>query len=76
MTKLTIIISLFFAVTSCTDNKKIIEQSKAMHQDSASIDSTNFLKLKIKDEKLNGILNYKHTYDTSQLRRIFATGKN
>ena len=65
---------LFFAVTSCTDNKKIIQQAKQAHQDSAKTDSINFVKLKMKDEKLNGIIVDGRFYSTAQLDSIF-TGK-
>ena len=65
---------LFFAVLSCTDNKKIIQDSQKAHQDSAKTDSINFVKLKMKDEKLNGILIDGRFYSTAQLDSIF-TGK-
>ena len=74
MRKLTIIILIFFIVQSCTDNVKIIQQAKQAHADSAKTDSINFVKLKMKDEKLNGILIDGRFYSTAQLDSIF-TGK-
>jgi hypothetical protein len=65
---------VFLALTSCKDNKKIIQEAKAMHQDSASLDSINFSKLKAKDEKINGIIVNGRFYSTTQLDSIF-TGK-
>jgi hypothetical protein len=59
---------------ACKDNKTIIEESKKAHYDSAYSDSVKFVKLKIKDEKINGIILDGRIYTTEQLDSIF-TGK-
>ena len=73
MKKLTILF-LFLVCVSCTDNKKIIEQSKAMHADSAKIDSINFVKLKEQNEKFNDIILNGRWYSIDELDSI-NTGK-
>ena len=74
MTKLTIFLIIFLAI-GCTDNKKIIEQSKAMHQDSARLDSINYATKSQANEKLNGIILNGRFYNTSQLDSIFTGAK-
>ena len=68
------IILLSFALLGCTDNKKIIQESKQMHADSAKVDSIKFQNLKKEDEKINGIILDGKYYSPSQLDSIF-TGK-
>ena len=66
---------LFFALTSCTDNKKIIQQAKQAYADSAKTDSINFVKLKKQDEKIDGIILDGRFYSVTQLDSIFTGRK-
>jgi hypothetical protein len=72
--KKSIIILTFFTAISCTDNKKIIQDSQKAHADSAKSDSLKFVKLKTQNEKLNGVILDGRIYTSSQLDSIF-TGK-
>ena len=59
----------------CTDKRKAIEKSKAMHLDSARLDSINYQQKKQENEKLNGVLIDGHFYNPSELDSIFTGSK-
>ena len=67
-------IAIIFFLLGCT-KKKTLQEQKIMHEDSAKIDSINYIQKKQSYEKLNGILLDGRLYTPSQLDSIFTGQK-